>query len=118
MAEQYITIVGFGNYYDIRPFSIGTQILCEKEPDNAHDSEAIRAVLPVLGTVGYVANSVHTKANGTRSAGRIYEQVGDKFLVRVAFTTRTKVIAKIEQADVKELHPALFLPDSIANTVD
>ena len=99
MNEKYVTIVGFKNYYDIRPFAIGTKLLCVKEPDNAYDSEAIKATFPVLGTVGYIANSVKTKANGTLSAGRIYEQVGAKFIVEVAFTTFTKVIARITDED-------------------
>lgn len=100
MTDRYVTIVGFNNYYGNRPFAIGTTLLCEKEPNNACDSEAIKAVFPFLGTVGYVANSVHTRANGTLSAGRIYELVGDRFLVEVAFTTGTKVITRVVNPNV------------------
>ena len=95
MAEQYVSIVGFKNYFDKRPFAIGTKLLCAKEPDNVYDSEAIKVTFPVLGTVGYIANSIQTKANGTFSAGRIYEQVGDKFIVEVAFSTHSTVIARV-----------------------
>ena len=95
MAEQYVSIVGFKNFFDKRPFAIGAKLLCVKEPENTHDSEAIRVVIPVLGTVGYVANSVNSKANGTLSAGRIYERVGDKFIVEVAFSTHSTVIARV-----------------------
>lgn len=101
MKPVYITIVGFGYYCGINPFSIGSVLLCEKEPSNPKDCEAIKAQLPVLGTVGYVANSVSTKANGTLSAGRIYDTVGNKFLARVMFTTSTKVIARIVRFDAK-----------------
>lgn len=95
MAEKYVSIVGFKNYFDKRPFAIGTKLLCVKEPDNVYDSEAIKVTFPVLGTVGYIANSIQTKANGTLSAGRVYEQVAEKFIVEVAFSTHSTVIAKV-----------------------
>lgn len=96
MEETYITIVGFSNYFGKEPFKIGTELKCVKEPDNAYDNEAIKATLPVIGTVGYVANGVNTKANGTSTAGRIYDKVGDKFIATVLFTTNSKVICRIE----------------------
>lgn len=96
MTELYVTIVGFSHYFGIQAFPIGAQISCLKEPQNAYDSEAIKATISVIGTVGYIANSVNTKANGTLTAGRIYDRVGESFTVRVLFTTSTKVIAKVE----------------------
>lgn len=102
MKTVYITVVGFQNYYGIKPFSIGSVLMCEKEPGNVYDSEAIRAQMPPIGTVGYVANSVNTKANGTFTAGRAYEMVGEKFLARVMFTTSTKVIARVIRFDVQD----------------
>lgn len=113
MAEQYVSIVGFKNYFDKRPFAIGTKLLCVKEPDNVFDSEAIKVTFPVLGTVGYIANSIQTKANGTFSAGRIYEQVGEKFIVEVAFSTHSTVIARVtnDKADTMPV-PADLCIDS------
>lgn len=96
MKDRYITITGFKHYYGLTPFAIGNLVKCVKEPENSYDSEAIRAVLPVIGKVGYVANSPDTTANGTMSAGRIYDHVKKQFYVRVLFTTFTKVICKIE----------------------
>ncbi len=93
--NTYVTIVGFSNYYGKEPFKIGAELLCEKEPDNSYDSEAIKVSLPVIGKVGYIANGVNTKANGTLSAGRIYDRVDDKFSVKVRFTTASKVIAEL-----------------------
>lgn len=114
MAEKYVSIVGFKNYYDKRPFAIGTKLLCVKEPDNVYDSEAIKVTFPVLGTVGYIANSIQTKANGTLSAGRVYEQVGEKFVVEVSFSTHSTVIARVtdDKADAMPV-PAgcLFIDD-------
>lgn len=98
MQNIYITIVGFTNYYGKEPFKIGTEFTCVKEPDNAFDSEAIKVIFPLFGTVGYVANSVNTKANGTSTAGRVYDKVGDRFTVTVLFSTNTKIIAQVVPA--------------------
>ena len=113
MAEKYVSIVGFKNYFDKHPFAIGTKLLCVKEPGNVHDSEAIKVTFPVLGTVGYIANSIQTKANGTLSAGRIYEQVSDKFIVEVAFSTHSTVIARVtnDKADCIPLPADLCMDD-------
>ena len=96
MKEKYVTITGFKHYYGTKPFAIGSVICCRKEPDNAFDSEAIRCSLPVIGTVGYIANAPNTVAGGTMSAGRIYDHVKKRFYVRVMFTTFTKIICRIE----------------------
>lgn len=38
---------------------------------------SLRVLAPNGHTVGYIVNSVHTKANGTMSAARVYDLVGD-----------------------------------------
>ena len=103
MKENYVTITGSCHYYGLKPFAIGHVIRCQKEPSNAFDSEAIRCSLPMIGTVGYVANSPRTTAGGTMSAGRVYDRVGRRFYLRVLFTTSTKVICRVEQAHPEEL---------------
>lgn len=108
MYDHYVTITGFKHYYDLKPFRIGSLIRCSKEPDNDHDGEAIRCSLPILGTVGYVANSSSTVAGGTYSAGRVYDRVPSHFYVRVCFTTCTKVICRIEQSG-----PGIHLADEL-----
>jgi hypothetical protein len=95
MKEKYITITGMKHYYGLIPFSVGKKIRCVKEKDNPYDSEAIKAVIKAVGTVGYVANSPYTVATGTMSAGRIYEKVKKKFVVEVMFITSSKVICRV-----------------------
>lgn len=95
MKDTYITITGMNHYYGLQPFSIGKKIKCRKEKDNPYDSEAIKAVMKEIGTVGYVANSPYTVAVGTMSSGRIYEKVRKKFVVEVMFITSSKVICKV-----------------------
>lgn len=103
MKEKYISITGFKYYSGAHPFRIGYLVRCEKEPDNPYDSEAIKCTMPMIGTVGYVANSCNTVAGGTMSAGRIYDKVEKKFYARVLFTTFTKIICRIEEGDPTEL---------------
>lgn len=103
MKEKFVTITGFRNYFGIQPFRIGRLIRCEKEPDNIYDNESIRCTLPVIGTVGYIANSTGTVAGGTMSAGRVYDKVDRRFYVRVMFTSFTKVICRVEEGEPFEL---------------
>jgi len=103
----YVTITGFGHYYDKKPFAIGNLIRCRKEPDNRHDADAIKCTLPMLGTVGYIANSTYTVAGGTMSAGRLYDKVAEKFYVRVMFTTNSKIICRVEQLPSDRLEQEL-----------
>lgn len=105
--ELYVTITGVRNYYGMQPFAIGNLIRCRKEPDNRYDCDAIKCTLPMVGKVGYIANSVGTVACGTMSAGRIYDRVGEKFYVRVMFTTNTKIICRVEQGDRTRLEREL-----------
>ena len=104
---RYVTITGFGHYYDKKPFAIGNLIRCRKEPDNRHDADAIKCTLPMLGTVGYIANSTYTVAGGTMSAGRLYDKVPDKFYVRVMFTTSSKIICRVERQRTELLEQEL-----------
>lgn len=105
MAKQknFVTITGFKHYYGLRPFRIGQLIRCTKEPGNPFDSDAIRASLPAIGKVGYIANSPDTRAGGTESASRIYDRVPKRFYVRVLFTTYTKVICRVEYGGLAAL---------------
>ena len=96
MKERFISIVGFEHYVGQDVFPIGSLVLLKKQPDNKIDGDAIRAVFPNIGTIGYVANGYRTVAGGTLSASRIYDSVADTLFVRVLFTTNSKVICKIE----------------------
>jgi hypothetical protein len=96
MDERFVTIVGIDHYYGKKPFAVGDLVLLAKEPDNENDAEAVRVLLPRLGTVGYVANSPSTVARGTQSAGRIHDSFGAAVFARILFVTRGEVIARLE----------------------
>ena len=103
MKENYLTVTGFSYYHGLAPLRPGKLVLCRKEPDNPYDPEAIYCTVPVYGKLGYVANSVGTVAGGTMSAGRLYDNVCTAFYARVMFTTQTKVICRVEDAEPSEL---------------
>ena len=90
-----ITITGANNYFGKKPFKVGRVLKLTKEPDNDFDCEAIKAILPYIGTVGYVANSIHTVYEGTHSAGRLYDKIGDNAYIKIMFITHSSAIAKL-----------------------
>ena len=73
MENTFVTITGVRNYYGMKPFKVGKIFRIVKEEDNDYDEEAIRAELPMIDTLGYVANSANTVFAGTVSAGRLYD---------------------------------------------
>ncbi len=106
--EQLITITGLDYYLGKKAYKVGRILRIEKEPDNEHDSEAIRVLLPVIGTVGYVANSIGTVYDGTMSAGRLYESFERRAYVQVLVITRSSVIARLLPEEVAATYDALY----------
>lgn len=97
--KMYVTVTGIKNYSGVRPFTIGALLLAVKEPENAYDSEAIAVYDRYCDKVGYIANSVNTKANGTMSAGRIYDKCGRIMMIAVRFATRSEAICEVIDKD-------------------
>lgn len=95
MNEIYITITGQNHYLGMKPFKVGRRVRLVKDTDNGYDSEAVRVELPYIDTIGYVANSTHTVYDGTQSAGRIYDRIGDVACAEVMFITHSGVIARV-----------------------
>ena len=98
----FITITGISNYYGKTPFEIGRTFRIIKEPDNQFDKEAIVAALPYIGKIGYVANSTKTVYDGTISAGRLYDKIGDYAYGKVLFVTHSSAIAIVLSPDEVE----------------
>ena len=116
----FVTVTGFNQYRDRDPFPIGAILLCCKEPDNPYDTEAIKVLSDGGCKVGYIANGASTKANGTMSAARLYDRVGDYFSISVCFSTRSKVICKVISFDEKDpvMLKRFFPPEGIDDTGD
>lgn len=104
---KYVTIVGMNHYYGKGIFQVGDILRCKKEPDNPVDAEAIEVLLPILGKIGYIANSAYTVAKGTFSAGRLYDQVKKRFYVQILFICNNQMICEVSDMDNKELEKCL-----------
>lgn len=100
MLEKFVSIVGVSHYFGTEIFSVGQKLKLTKDYENKHDDEAIMVELESVGKVGYVANSTHTVARGTKSAGRIYDQFEETIYCEVAFIVKDTVIAKIIDSPV------------------
>lgn len=106
--EICVTITGINYYLGFTPYKVGRTVRLTKEPDNANDAEAIRVELPFLGKIGYVANSTRTVYDGTYSAGRLYDRIGEHIYAKVQFITHSGVIARILPAEANSIWDPMF----------
>jgi len=76
----------------------GDVLILKKDRNNQYDDEAIVAYTKDAYKCGYVANSVHSVARGTYSAGRVYDQIGDetKCCIRFIFSEERCLIAELD----------------------
>ncbi len=95
MENIFITITGVNHYFGMKPFKVGKIFKIVKDDDNDYDEEAIRAELPMIDTIGYVANSTNTVYAGTISAGRLYDKIDDYAYAQTMFITHSSVIALV-----------------------
>ena len=102
MKSAYITVTGTGHYFGKEFIKQKMTLKLVKEPDNKHDREAIRAELPGLGKIGYVANSTHTVLGESISAGRLYDKIGDAAEASVKFILPQGIICKVKQLKQEE----------------
>ena len=108
MEQLYITVIGLNHYLEKKSFKVGRIFKLIKDTENEYDTEAIAAVLPYIGTVGYVANSHHTVYDGTCSAGRLYEKIGSSALAEVMFITHSSIIARVLSEEEEKLQSQPF----------
>ncbi|GAF40555.1 hypothetical protein FC83_GL002561 [Agrilactobacillus composti DSM 18527 = JCM 14202] len=94
-SQVFVTVTGTNYYFELKPFELGTKVSLTKDVRNHHDNEAIAVILPILGKVGYVANSPYTVIRGTYSAGRIYDHLAESCLGIVRFITDKNVILEV-----------------------
>lgn len=94
--KYYVTLTGLNHRYGVEPFRVGQKVKLVKEPENEFDREAIRAELPGLGKVGYVANSIRTVVGDCYSAGRLYDKIGDTATAKVEYVLCNAVVCKVK----------------------
>ena len=76
----------------------GDILILKKDRNNQYDDEAIITYSMNGYKCGYVANSVHSVARGTYSAGRIYDLIEDEARCTVRFILAEEecLIAELE----------------------
>lgn len=116
MKNTFVTITGISHYYGTKPFKIGNIFKLVKEENNPHDSEAIRAELPMIDTIGYVANSTSTVYGGTSSAGRLYDKIDDQAFAQTMFITHSSIIALVlNEEEVEEINKTFKIKEENVN---
>ena len=93
----YFTVTGLKFRYGTDILERGDIVRLVKEPDNEHDSEAIKVEIDGLGKIGYVANSVHTVLGDCYSAGRLYDKIMDNAEGTVRYITDRGVVCELKQ---------------------
>jgi len=91
----YITVNHLDDFNTTYMFKPGDIITLKKDPDNCYDDEAIVAYDKHSCKCGYVANSVHSVARGTFSAGRVYDRIPDEEKCIIRFITEECLIGEI-----------------------
>ena len=71
-SERIICVAGTAFYRGLEPFKVGTVLDLVREPENEHDSDAVRVEIAGV-TVGYVANSDYTAVEGVLRASELDE---------------------------------------------
>ena len=95
MKDTFVTITAQNHYLGMKPYKIGRIVKLVKDKENEYDEDAIAVKLPYIDEIGYIANSTHTVFQGTCSASRIYDKIGDTALAEVMFITHSSVIARV-----------------------
>ena len=97
MKKVYITITGLNYRFGQEFLEPRMRVQLVKEPDNEHDSEAIKVMLEGLGHIGYVANSPYTVLGDCMSAGRLYDRIGNTATARVKYVLPKGVVCAVSE---------------------
>jgi len=108
METMFVTITGANHHYGLKPFKVGNIVKLVKDKQNGYDSEAVEVIMPYISTVGYVANSPNTTFQGTFSAGRLYDRIGEYAYARIMFVTHSSAIALVLTPEVNAVCDKMF----------
>lgn len=99
MEKTYITIVGCEHFQGSHVFRPCMKLRLVKDEKNKYDDEAIAAYSLMDVRYGYVANSIHTVARGTHSAGWLQHCFEEECECIVRFIAGDIVIAEVQVED-------------------
>ncbi len=95
MNNNLITITGAKHYFGSNIFQVGRYVKLCREQGNSYDTDAIRVDIPMIGKVGYVANTLSTRFKGTQSASVIAKRIKKECTARIRFIANDGVVAEI-----------------------
>lgn len=95
----YFTITGLRYYHGDEFLEKDMEVILKKDTDNEYDSEAIQVELPIVGKIGYVANSPKTVIGECYSAGRIYDKMKDEAVGKVMYVLDDGVVCEMISDD-------------------
>ena len=95
--KTYITLTGTKYYFGKEFLEPKITVTLKKDPDNEHDSEAIRVELPGLGQIGHVADSPCTVIGESISAGRLYDKIGDTAEAEILYVLPVGVLCVVAE---------------------
>lgn len=95
MNGNLITITGARHYFGSNIFQVGRYVRLRKERGNSYDADAISVDIPMIGKVGYVANTLGTRFEGTLSASVIAKRISNECTARIRLIANDGVVAEI-----------------------
>ena len=97
----YLTVTHLENApvrLHLRP---GQVLSLKKDHENPYDDEAIAVYSHRQVLCGYLANSVHSVARGTCSAGRVYDRIGECAEGVIRFMPEDSLIIELLEKDTE-----------------
>lgn len=95
----YFTITGLCYYHGREFLEKDMEVILKKDKENDYDKEAIQVELPVVGKIGYVANSPKTVIGECYSAGRMYDKINDEAVGKVKYVLDDGVVCELVSDD-------------------
>lgn len=92
--STFITITNLDDYHAANFVAPGDMLILKKKP-NSYDDETIEVYSKQGTKYGYVANSSHTVAHGSHSAGYIYRDFDSETGCIVRFRLEDVAIAEL-----------------------
>lgn len=94
--EILLTITALQHHIESEDLNPNQEVILKKEPSNKFDTEAIAVYINETKQIGYIANSTHTKAKGTYSAGRLYDKIPNESKAKILVVFHHSAIALIQ----------------------
>ena len=97
MAKTYFTLTGTRHYFGTAFMEPGMKVKLVKDLKNEYDTEAIKVEMEGFGQVGFVANSTFSVLGESKSAGRLYDKIGDEAFGKVKYILPQGVLCEVDE---------------------